>query len=104
MASLVDAKEKTLSRMGRIVPASISEVISVSCAPVARIVGVQRDWARDDDLFDTSYVADPYAISDETAVRELHSADVGRACRHVLPLQGAHRLSASASHCACRAG
>ena len=38
---------------------------------------MQRDWARDDDLFDTSYVADPYAISDELAVRELHSADVG---------------------------
>jgi len=53
---------------------------------------MQRDWARDDDLSDTSYVVDPYAISDELPVRELHSADVGRACRHVLPLHGAHRL------------
>jgi hypothetical protein len=36
---------------------------------------MQRDWARDDDLFDTSYVVDPYAISDELPVRELHSAE-----------------------------
>ena len=44
-------------------------------------MSIQRDWARDYDLFDTSYVADPYAISDEFPVRELHAVELHRTAR-----------------------